>query len=153
MPVCGSSKHVDGFSRWKDPGADDHPAQPGQIAAERVQSIFGRRHPGDVFRDLVGGDDYLTAVGSPAVQGLAQRANGGMRAVVQAQNHAQARFRLCHAVFVGRQAGSGEDRLITPAKTRRHQAGRAFAAEVLAPTALLTERTGGRRPTMPRVEL
>jgi hypothetical protein len=144
---------IEALGKFPHADADDHPAHLGQIAAERVQFVLGRCNPRDVFRDIIGGDACMAVAGPRVVQGLAHRVNGGMRAIVQAQNDAQRRFRLCHAVFVAWEAGFGEDRLVSPARTRRHQAGRAFAAEVLAPTSLLRERTAGQRPTMPDVEL
>lgn len=131
---------------------DDHPAHQGYAAALRLRTALGRQHPTDVLRELTGDAECETTVGPSAVQGIAHRANGSMSAVVQAHYPAQRRFRIFHAIFVAWEAGSGEDRLVSPAKTRRHQAGRAFAAELLAPTEILRERTGGQRPTSAQVE-
>ncbi len=140
------------LGKFPAPDPDDHPAHQGFAAALRLRATLGRQHPRDVLQELTGGAVFEVASGPRAVQGIAHRVNGMMSAVIRAYDDAQRRFRLCHAIFVGWDAGPGEDRLVSPAKTRRHQAARAFAAELLAPTELLRERTDGRRPTGAQVE-
>jgi hypothetical protein len=133
--------------------ADDHPAHTGYNAAKWLQDQVGRNRSQQIVDQLVGLARPANPAGPRPVQGVVRRVNGTMRAHVRFHDEPQRRFRMCHALYVGWHAPPGEELLVGPARTRRHQAARAFAAELLVPTALLRDRTdeGRRRPSAAEV--
>lgn len=77
-----------------------------------------------------------------AIEGLARRQGSEVRASVPARSVKQQRFRMCRTTYLAWRAGPDSEVAATPADTWRQQASRAFAAELLAPAALLKQRFG-----------
>jgi hypothetical protein len=77
-----------------------------------------------------------------AVEGLIRRHQGEFRAAVPARSARQRRFRTCRATYLAWRAASNTEVAATPAETYRQQASRSFAAELMAPAALIKERFG-----------
>lgn len=155
QPLLAKASTIDlaGLGAFPQSDPDDHPAHQGYQAAVWLRQRLGREHPRDVIRELIGACAPDRGTGPAMVQGLTHQRGTGVAALVRARDDAQARFRLCHAVFLAWETASGEYQVVSTAKTRRQQAARAFAAEVLAPTPLLRERTTGDvRPKAAEVE-
>lgn len=143
---------IGGLGEFPSSEPDDHPAHQGYNAALKLRQALGRKHPREVLAELTDDRTFESDAGPRAVQGIAHRHNGKMSTVIRAKDEEQYRFRLFHGVFLAWEGRSGEDRLISTAKTRRQQAARAFAAEMLAPAELLSDRTGSQRPTISQLE-
>lgn len=79
------------------------------------------------------------------VEGLARRIDARARVVVAGRSDAQRRFRVARSAYIAWSAPPGQDFALTVARTRVQQASRAFAAEWLAPAALLRSHAAGRR--------
>lgn len=80
-----------------------------------------------------------TEEGPQALTGVARRLDHSARIALIAKSARQRRFRACSAGYIAWTSGPGEDRAATEAITRRQQASRAFAAEMLAPRDVLLE--------------
>jgi hypothetical protein len=103
--------------------------------------------------DPQGGQQFLTALGLDQVRPLdwrAERVSGGLRRrddrlqlVVFDELPPQQRFTTARAAFLA-WAGSLGDHLVSDAITRDQQASRAFAAEMLAPTAYIRTKSRNR---------
>jgi hypothetical protein len=91
---------------------------------------------GSVIAD--GGE--LVAQGPEGITALVQNLGSTARIGAVARSARQRRFRACAATYVAWTAQDGEDRAATEASTRRQQASRAFAAEMLAPQQTLIGR-------------
>jgi hypothetical protein len=76
----------------------------------------------------------------PAIEGLAKRSDHMVKIAVSAPGTAGKRFALCRGAYLAWVGGQHADIAITAAGTRRQQASRAFAAEIVAPVELLQER-------------
>ncbi len=84
-----------------------------------------------------------TDTGAGEVEGVGKRSDRReIKAVVPARSVRQQRFRMCRTAYLAWRAGSEGEFAATPADTWRQQASRAFAAELLAPAALIKERYG-----------
>jgi hypothetical protein len=79
---------------------------------------------------------------SVMLEGVARRHKSDFQAAVPSWSQRQRRFRLCRTAYLAWRAGADTDVAATPAETWRQQASRSFAAELLAPGALLRERFG-----------
>ncbi len=78
--------------------------------------------------------------GPDSVTALVRRLDHSARIGTIARSARQRRFRACAGTYMAWTAGVGEDRAATEAFTRRQQASRAFAAEMLAPKDALIAR-------------
>ena len=103
--------------------------------------------------DPQGGQQFLATLGLDRVQSLsrhAERISGGLRRaddrlqlLVFDDLPPQQRFTTARAAFLA-WAGSSGEHLVTSAITRDQQASRAFAAELLAPTAFIRTKAANR---------
>jgi hypothetical protein len=125
---------------------DIAPGQVGQRAAEvlRANTAFDQQNPRKHLEQLLG--EVLLArrtsfrSAPPSVSALISREGGSARVATVARSAREQRFKACTAAYIAWAAKPGEDRAVTPAYTRRQQAGRAFAAELLAPQRYLQDR-------------
>ncbi len=111
--------------------------------------------PRRVFDELFGGifragRGFVSA--PPSIEALTQRVDGTMRAEVVGGSARRNRFRAYHATYLAWYCRNGEEAAATIATTRRQQASRAFAAEMLAPAEELKERAGNTGLTYDDIE-
>ena len=93
-----------------------------------------------ILGGLVADGGELSTMGPAGVTALIQRLGSSARIGTVARSSRQRRFRGCAAVYMAWTAADGEDRATTEALTRRQQASRAFAAEMVAPREALLAR-------------
>jgi hypothetical protein len=125
----------------------DHPAwTPGEASAIalRVNSGLRNEPPRKAVEELLGAAAFpggeVAAVGPNALTAVIRRLENSARIATVARSARQRRFRACAATYVAWTSVAGEDRASTEAITRRQQASRAFAAEMLAPKDALLDR-------------
>ncbi len=115
------------------------PWEMGERAAQSLRDNvgFGRDRPKRDLEQLFGG---VLLAGSasfrqspPAIKALITREDKLAKVATVARSAREQRFKACTAAYIAWAAIPGEDRAATPAFTRRQQAARAFAAELLAP--------------------
>ena len=94
----------------------------------------------ELFGAAAAQSSALAESGPEGIIGLSQRLDRTARIGTVAGSARQRRFRACSTIYMAWNAASGEDRASTTALTRRQQAGRAFAAEMLAPQHALLAR-------------
>lgn len=94
----------------------------------------------ELFGPAMAESGELSSSGPEGITGLSQRLDRSARIGTVAGSARQRRFRACSAIYMAWNADDGEDRAATNALTRRQQAGRAFAAEMLAPQSALLAR-------------
>jgi hypothetical protein len=122
----------------------------GANAARAVRARLGldpmkaKEAVGQLLADAVNSKAALARGGPSAMTALVHRTNGVARIGAVARSARQQRFRACAAVYIAWCSKPGEERAGTIALTRRQQASRSFAAEMLAPQQLLIERANGR---------
>jgi hypothetical protein len=129
--------------------ADQLTLLPWEIGERAAQSLrdnvgFGRDRPKRDLEQLFGG---ILLAGSasfrqspPAIKALITREDKLAKVATVARSAREQRFKACTAAYIAWAAIPGEDRAATPAFTRRQQAARAFAAELLAPRYYLQGR-------------
>jgi hypothetical protein len=105
------------------------------------------------------GIDPSTADVSILESPTAARLSGGMRRddmimrmALADPNLQRRRFAAARGAFLGWSSEAVSSHLITSARTRKQQASRAFAAEMLAPFDYIRTRAGGTAISMYRVE-
>jgi hypothetical protein len=141
------------------PGAA--PWQLGKEAARRVRTALGigstDPQGGHAFFDKLA-IDPSTADVSAHESPIAARLSGGMRRDDLIMHMALAdpdlprrRFGAARGAFLGWSSGDASSHLITSARTRKQQASRKFAAEILAPADYIRTRAGGTAISMFRV--
>ena len=88
--------------------------------------------------------EYRVAeMGAGEVEGIGKRTDRKeIKMAVPARSARQQRFRMCRTAYLAWRAGSESEFAATPADTWRQQASRAFAAELLAPAQLISQRYG-----------
>lgn len=123
----------------------DHPAWvSGEASAIALRAVSGFRndHPKKVVEELLGAAVYpgRTETGPNGLSAVVRRLDHSAQIATIARSARQRRFRACAATYIAWTSTAGEDRATTEAITRRQQAGRAFAAEMLAPKEALLER-------------
>jgi hypothetical protein len=137
------------LSYFGKPAADDlnNPGwQAGQDSAELLRANAGvqTENPRKAISDLLGGviseAGVLQQLGPEGLSAIVQRLGSSARLGIIARSSRQRRFRACAAVYMAWTATDGEDRAATDAFTRRQQASRAFAAEMVAPRQALLAR-------------
>lgn len=117
----------------------------GEDAAHNLRAAAGysadssRQMVNDVFGPAVARSSELSRTGPHGISGVCHRSSETMQVGIVAQSARQRRFRACAAAYMGWIAQEGEDRAATLAYTRRQQASRAFAAELLAPQSMLAQ--------------
>jgi hypothetical protein len=88
----------------------------------------------------------------PSITTLMKRENGNVRVATAARSAREQRFKSCAAIYVAWSTDEGAQRATTTAFTRRQQAARSFAAEVLAPRAFLRGRASTHGFTADEIE-
>lgn len=99
-----------------------------------------RRAVDDLLGSAISETGEIGKGGPSGISGLIQRLGSSARIGTVARSARQRRFRACAATYMAWIANDGEDRAATEAMTRRQQASRAFAAEMLAPRKALLAR-------------
>jgi hypothetical protein len=124
------------------------PWEEGYKAAEHLRTVLGiksgdpKRALKSLFDGALDNGMYVLPVGPSAIEALTLRKTDHMQIGVQKRIPLQRRFHACRATYLAWHCAEGQQAGITIAKTRRQQASRAFAAELLAPAELLRERAG-----------
>jgi hypothetical protein len=130
----------------------------GALAAEALRKTldFDDAHPRHELERVMG--DVLIAkrsfreTGPPSINVLFKRENGGARVGTIARSAREQRFKACTAAYLAWMGQADTERAATPAFTRRQQAGRAFAAEMLAPQAHLRSQAPAHGFTWDQIE-
>jgi hypothetical protein len=124
-----------------------HPAwYAGQVSAELLRAHTGvpTEDPRLAVDQLLGGiiaeGGELTSSGPAGVTALLHRSDSSAKIGAVARSARQRRFRTLAATYLAWTASGGEDHAATEAHTRRQQASRAFAAEMVAPRQALLAR-------------
>ena len=137
------------FNYFGIPAADDlnDPAWvAGQASAELLYtrttaSIEKPRQAIDeIFGSAISREGEIGERGPDGVSALVQRFTTSAKIGTVARSARQRRFRACAATYIAWTAMDGDERAATDASTRRQQASRAFAAEMLAHRMALLER-------------
>lgn len=118
----------------------------GQTSAELLRAHAGMpvENPRTTVNELLGGviaeGGVIGQEGPEGISAIVQRLSSSVRIGTVARSARQRRFRACAAAYMAWTAREGEDRAATDAITRRQQASRAFAAEMVAPRQALLAR-------------
>jgi hypothetical protein len=118
----------------------------GGQAAEALRQNTGcdlhrpRKHLEQLFGEILLANSASFRKSPPSVSALVARESSIARIATVARSAREQRFKACAAAYIAWGAIPGEDRATTPAFTRRQQASRAFAAELLAPREYLRGR-------------
>lgn len=125
----------------------DHPAwTAGEASASALRANAGLRseHPKKAVEEVLGRAAFpegeVAGTGPNGLTAIVKRFENSARIATIAKSARQRRFRACTAIYMAWTSEAGEDRASTEAITRRQQAGRAFAAEMLAPKEELLDR-------------
>jgi hypothetical protein len=130
----------------------------GARAAEtlRLNAGFVRDQPRRELERLLG--EVLFAKSAsfrqapPSISALVAREDRVAKVATVARSAREQRFKACTAAYIAWASVPGEDRAATPAFTRRQQASRAFAAELIAPHEYLHERAPKHGFTSDQIE-
>jgi hypothetical protein len=130
-----------------DPDMRVPPWKIGSAAAQRLRVKLGlHEKPKRAVAELLGGavtsKTNLAKRGPGALTALVQRTDGAASVGAISISSRQQRFRACAAAYLAWVTDPGDERAGTVALTRRQQAGRAFAAEMVAPREALQEHAG-----------
>jgi len=110
----------------------------------RAHAVLPTEDPRLAVDQLLGGviaeGSQLAAGGPSGITALVQKNGTSARIGTVARSARQRRFRACAAAYMAWTSRNDEDRAATEATTRRQQASRAFAAEMLAPQQALLAR-------------
>ena len=105
--------------------------------ALRENTGFRNEHPKKAVDELLGSavffDGLAEKIESNSLTSIVRRLESSARIATIARSARQRRFRACAATYIAWTSMPGVDRATTEAITRRQQASRAFAAEMLAP--------------------
>lgn len=118
----------------------------GQRSAEFLRAHTGlptedpRSAVDELLGSVIADGGELTRNGPSGVTALVHRSGSSARIGAVARSARQRRFRTLAATYLAWTATDGEDRAATEANTRRQQASRAFAAEMVAPRQALLAR-------------
>ena len=99
-----------------------------------------RRHLERVFGGILLRNSASFSQAPASIAALVARNDTGANIATVARSAREQRFKVGAAAYISWAAAPGEDRVATPAFTRRQQASRAFAAELLAPRVYLQNR-------------
>lgn len=125
---------------------DDPAWMVGQVSAEllRIHAGVPVENPRQAVSELLGSviaeGGELGKQGPEGVSALVERLGSSARIGTVARSARQRRFRACAATYLAWTAEEGQGRAATEAITRRQQASRAFAAEMVAPRQALLAR-------------
>ena len=131
------------------PPRDDLHSSPGDLgfrAARMLRHRLGlpdndpKRATAAILGDADSNVGVLTRRGPDRMTGLTHRTNGVAHIGTIAASARQRHFRACSATYIAWCSDPGDLRAGTVALTRRQQASRAFAAELVAPVSYLFER-------------
>ncbi|MFZ0210503.1 MAG: hypothetical protein WAL59_31100 [Roseiarcus sp.] len=133
-----------------EPPRDDLRITAGEVGFHAAKALRARLGLGDNPRKavvtLLGGTAAKSSVlaenGPAPVTGLTHRTNGLAHIGTLARSARQRHFRASAAAYIAWCSQPGDIRAGTVAFTRRQQASRAFAAELVAPRSYLFERGG-----------
>jgi len=120
----------------------------GYRAAECLRANLGLEHddPKRVIKRLFDGmldkNDLALPNGPSSIDALTRRIDGKVQGGLLKLHPMQRRFHGCRALYLGWRSEDGQETAATVGTTRKQQASRAFAAELLAPQRLLRERAG-----------
>lgn len=137
------------LSQLGEPVGDDlaeHAGVAGQVSAELLRARTGLpvENPRKAVSDLLGGAiseaGQINTAGPIGISAIVQRLGSTARIGTVARSAKQRRFRACAATYMAWTASEGQERAATDAFTRRQQASRGFAAEMLAPIQTLVGR-------------
>jgi hypothetical protein len=137
------------FNYFGNPAADDlnNPAwMAGHASAEllHAQATVSIEEPRRAIDEILGSaisrEGTIGEGGPDGVSALVQRLTTSAKIGTVARSARQRRFRACAATYIAWTAMDGDERAATDASTRRQQASRAFAAEMLAPQQALLAR-------------
>jgi len=118
-----------------------------------LDDLNPRRLVDNLFGSAVRAGGHAVAGSHPrALEALATRRNGAMRAAIPATSAKLRRWGLCRAFYLTLKTADDDFSAVTTAATLDQQASRAFAAELLAPAALLEERAGADGLTPEAIE-
>lgn len=137
---------VSAFGKFPQDSLDLAPWQVGQRAADALRRNAGlsphqpRRHLEQLFGEIVLARSASFQRAPAIVSALIERHDKTARIATVARTAREQRFKACTAAYIAWASNPGEDRAVTPAFTRLQQAGRAFAAELLAPQQYLQGR-------------
>ncbi|WP_156953857.1 ImmA/IrrE family metallo-endopeptidase [Komagataeibacter rhaeticus] len=118
----------------------------GQEAAEllRIHAGLPVGNPRNTVSDLLGSviseDNELGKSGPEGISAIVQRFDSTAQIGTVARSARQRRFRACAAAYLAWTSEQEQEHAATDATTRKQQASRAFAAELLAPKQALLER-------------
>lgn len=124
------------------------PRDEGYRAAEHLRSTLGLEHddPGlaikRLFDDILDKETLVLPGGPSSIDALARRVNGTVQGGLLKLHPRQRRFHGCRFLYLGWRSTDGQETAATAAATRKQQASRAFAAELIAPYRSLQERAG-----------
>ncbi|WP_237481873.1 hypothetical protein [Lichenibacterium dinghuense] len=133
------------------PPRDDLHGLPGDLGFRAARMLRHRlglsdNDPKRATAAILGDADSLAGVltkrGPDRMTGLTHRTNGVAHIGTIAASARQRHFRACSAAYIAWCSDPGDLRAGTVALTRRQQASRAFAAEMVAPVSYLIERGG-----------
>lgn len=136
---------VGAFGECALDNVDDPAWTAGELSALKLRQNTSMRgiHPKEAVDEILGAAVYAEGalVSAPrAVTGLIRRSGNRARISPVAKSARQRRFRASAAAYLAWTTLDGQDRAATVAITRRQQASRAFAAELLSPKDVLVER-------------
>ncbi|WP_152613417.1 hypothetical protein [Inquilinus limosus] len=117
---------------------------PAEKPRRHLEQVFGRV----LLRESASFDDAPDSVNA-----LIFRKDAVASVATVARSAREQRFKVCTAAYIGWAGTPGEERVATPAFTRHQQAGRAFAAELLAPRTYLHSRAPKHGFTPDQVEI
>ena len=124
------------------------PWDEGYNAAEHLRSRLGLEHDDPrlvirrLFGDILENETLALPDGPSSIDALARRVNGTIQGALLKVHPRQRRFHGCRFLYLGWRSTDGQKSAATAAATRKQQASRAFAAELIAPHRLLQERAG-----------
>ena len=111
-----------------------------------------RKHLERVFGAILLRSSASFSAAPASVAALVSRKETVATIATVARSAREQQFKVCTAAYIGWAGVPGEDRVATPAFTRHQQAGRAFAAELLAPRAYLQNRAPRHGFTSDQIE-
>jgi hypothetical protein len=108
-----------------------------------VEDLNPRKVVDEIFGSAVTKDSPILGKSPPeALEGVAVRDGTSLRPILPKSHARLRRSNLCRAAYLGWTSSTGASSGITSATTKRQQASRAFAAEILSPAEWLRDRAG-----------
>jgi hypothetical protein len=139
------------ISEFGPPPSSDLSIRPwneGYQAAEQLRSNLRLDHSDPkqaikrLFEGMLDKEHIALSDGPSSVDAVLRRTNGSVQGGILKLHPKQRRFHGCRMLYLGWKSADGQETAATVANTRKQQASRAFAAELVAPRRLLRERAG-----------